>query len=118
MDELARLDAVGQAELVRRGAVSALELVDTAIARIERHNGALNAVIAPLFEQARTAARSQQVPDGPFRGVPFLLKDLGAQQVGQPYCLGNKALRDARHTSPADTALGARFRAAGLVTLG
>jgi amidase len=118
MDELAGLDAVGQAELVREGAVTPLELVDAAIARIERHNGALNAVITPLFDAARDAARSPSLPDGPFRGVPFLLKDLGAEQRGQPYFCGNKALREAGHTSPADTALGARFRAAGLITLG
>ena len=118
MDELAALDAVAQAELVRRRAVTALELVDAAIARIERHNQALNAVIAPLFEAARAAARSAALPDGPLRGVPFLLKDLGAQQEGQPYYCGNRALRDAGYRSPADTALGRRFRAAGLITLG
>ena len=118
MDELADLDAVAQAELVRKGAVTPLELVDAAIARIERHNGALNALITPLFDAARAAARSPSLPDGPFRGVPFLLKDLGAEQCGQPYYCGNKALREAGHTSPADTALGARFRAAGLITLG
>jgi amidase len=50
--------------------------------------------------------------------VPFLLKDLGAMQKGQPYYLGNRALRDADFRSPFDTPLGARFRAAGLITLG
>ena len=118
MDELAGLDAVAQAALVRRREVTPLQLVDAAIARIERHNVALNAVIAPLFEAARTAARSPALPDGPLRGVPFLLKDLGAQQQGQPYACGNRALRDIGYRSPADTALGARFRAAGLITLG
>jgi amidase len=118
MDELGVLDAVGQAELVRRRQVSPLELVDAAIARIERLNPRLNAVIAPLFDAARAAARSPHLPDGPFRGVPFLLKDLGAQQQGQPYWCGNGALRAAGYRSPADTALGARFRAAGLITLG
>jgi amidase len=117
-DELAGLDAVGQAALVRRGEVTPLELVDAAIARIERHNPVLNAVIAPLFDSARSAARAADLPDGPLRGVPFLLKDLGAQQQGQPYYCGNRALRDAGYRSPADTALGARFRAAGLITLG
>jgi amidase len=118
MDELATVDAVGQAELVRRRQVTPLELVDAAIARIERRNRALNAVIAPLFEDARAAARSPALPDGPLRGVPFLLKDLGAQQRGQPYWCGNGALRAIDHRAPADTALGARFRAAGLITLG
>ena len=118
MDEFAALDAVGQAELVRRRDVSPLVLVDAAIARIERHNPALNAVIAPLFDDARRAAQAPDLPDGPFRGVPFLLKDLGAQQRGQPYWCGTRVLRDVRYTSPADTVLGARFRAAGLITLG
>jgi amidase len=118
MDELAALDAVAQAGLVRRREVTSLELVDAAIARIERHNPALNAVIVPLFEAARAAARSPALPDGALRGVPFLLKDLGAQQEGQPYYCGNRALRDAGYRSPADTALGQRFRAAGLITLG
>jgi amidase len=118
MDELAGLDAVAQAALVRRRQVTSLELVDAAIARIERHNPALNAVIAPLFEDARNAARAPDLPDGPLRGVPFLLKDLGAQQRGQPYYCGNRALRDIDYRAPADTVLGARFRAAGLITLG
>ncbi|MGH7790594.1 MAG: amidase, partial [Candidatus Binatia bacterium] len=118
MDEWAWVDAVGQADLVRRGAVSPSELVAAAIARIERLNPALNAVIAPLFEAARAAAASPALPDGPLRGVPTLLKDLGAQQQGQPFACGNRAMRDAGYRSPADTLLGARLRAAGLITLG
>jgi amidase len=113
----ADLDACGQAELVRRGALAPSELVEAAIARIERLNPRLNAVIAPLFEQARAVAAAGP-PPGPFRGVPFLLKDLGVEQAGTPYCMGNRALRDAGFRSRADSALGARFRAAGLVTLG
>jgi amidase len=118
LNELATMDATAQAELVRRRELTPLELVDAAIARIERLNPKLNAVITPLFEEARAAAVSEELPDGPFRGVPFFLKDLGAMQKGQPYYLGNRALRDAGYKSPADTALGARFRAAGFVTLG
>ncbi len=117
-EELASLDAVAQAQLVRNGELSPLELVDAAIARIERWNPTLNAVVAPLFDEARAAARSPALPDGPFRGVPFLLKDIGAMQAGQPYWAGNRALRDAGYRAPRDCALGRRFRAAGLVTLG
>jgi len=73
---LGDLDATGQAELVRRGEVSALELVDDAIGKIERLNPTLNAVIHKHFERARTQTAGA-LPDGPFRGVPFLLKDLG-----------------------------------------
>jgi len=117
-DRLEILDACGQAELVRRGEASPSELVEAAIARIEATNPALNAVITPLFGEARAAAASPELPDGPFRGVPFLLKDLGIEQAGQPYCMGNRALHDAGHRSRADSPLGARFRAAGLVSLG
>lgn len=118
INELSTMDATAQAELVRRREVMPLELVDAAIARIERMNPILNAVITFLFEEARAAAISPDLPDGPFRGVPFLLKDIGAMQKGQPYYMGNRALRDAGYRSPEDTALGARFRAAGFITLG
>jgi amidase len=112
------MDATAQAELVRRRELTPLELVDAAIARIERVNPIINAVITPLFEEARKVAASPDLPDGSFRGVPFLLKDIGAMQRGQPYYMGNKALRDAGYRSPADTTLGARSRAAGFITLG
>jgi len=118
MSELSGMDATAQAELVRRRELTPLELVDAAIERIERVNPTLNAVITPIYEEAREAAVSRDLPDGPFRGVPFLLKDLGAMQKGQPYYGGNRALRDANFRSPFDTPLGARFRAAGFITLG
>jgi len=95
ISELAKMDATAQAELVRRQELTPLELVDAAITRIERVNHVLDAVITPLYEEARAVAVSRDLPDGPFCGVPFLLKDLGAMQKGQPYCLGNRALRDA-----------------------
>ena len=118
IDELSTMDATAQAELVRWCELTPLELVDAAIARIERLNPTINAVITPLFEEARKAAVSPELPDGPFRGVPFLLKDIGAMQKGQPYYAGNRALRDAGFRSPVDTPLGARFRTAGFITLG
>ena len=118
ISELSTMDATAQAELVRRRELTPLELVDAAIARIERVNPALNAVITPLYEEARAAAVSPDLPDGPFRGVPLLLKDIGAMQEGQPYYMGNRALRDAGFRSPFDTPLGARFRRAGFITVG
>ena len=118
INELSTMDATAQAELVRRRELTPLELVDAAITRIERVNPTLNAVITTLFEEARAAAASPDLPDGPFRGVPFLLKDIGAMQKGLPYYMGNRALRDAGYRSAEDTALGARFRAAGFITLG
>src|SRR5258708_38941400 len=118
VNELSAMDATAQAELVRRRELTPLELVDAAIARIERVNPAVNAVITPLFEDARAAAVSRDLPNGAFRGVPLLLKDLCAMQKGQPYYLGNRALRDLGFRAPFDMPLGARFRAAGFITLG
>jgi amidase len=73
--ELATLDATAQAALVREGEVSAAELVESAIERIERLNPELGAVVVPLYDQAR-AAVADGTPSGPFGGVPYLLKDL------------------------------------------
>ena len=115
--ELAGLDATAQAELVRDGETSAGELVEAAIAGIEEINPEINAVIHPLFEEGREAARGD-LPEGPFTGVPFLLKDLGAAFAGQPYHLGMQALKDAGFQAPFDTFLAERFRAAGFVTIG
>jgi amidase len=75
MDEILDLDGVAQAELVRRGEVTSLELVDAAIGRIERVNPKINAVIIPLFDKARALARGGSLPEGPLTGVPFLRKD-------------------------------------------
>jgi amidase len=115
--DLAELDAWEQAARVRRGEVTPAELVEEAIARIERIDPKIHALVSPLFDEARAAARAP-LPDGPFHGVPFLMKDLGATQQGQPYYAGNRALRDARYRAPHDTYLGARFRRAGLIALG
>jgi amidase len=81
MSDPASLDATGQAELVRKGEVTPAELVEAAIVRIEKLNPRLNAVVTPLFEKARAEAAGP-LPDGPFRGVPFLLKDLVAESPG------------------------------------
>ena len=115
--DLARLDATGQAELVRTGQASPTELVDAAIARIEAINPQLNAVIHERFEQARAEAAGE-LPDGPFRGVPFLLKDLEAHQAGEPHHGGLKVLAREGWTAPADDHLTRRVREAGLVVLG
>ena len=88
------VDATEQARLVRDREASPAELVDDAIARAERLNPQLNAVIHPLYEQAREAAAGS-LPDGPFRGVPFLLKDLCCYMKGAPVHEGMRALRDA-----------------------
>lgn len=116
-DELATLDATAQAELVRQKRISPRELVDAAIKRIERLNPQLNAVIHPLFEKARAQA-SAPLPDGPFRGVPFLLKDLDVSSAGDPFHCGMKFLRDLKWTETSDSYLVQKFRAAGLVVVG
>jgi len=117
-EEIAGLDATAQAELVRSGQVSAAELVESAIERIERLDPSLNAVIHKLYERARRTAAGP-LPDGPFRGVPFLIKDLGAgDSEGDPYHLGTRFLRDAGFKATSTSHLVDRFRAAGLVDVG
>jgi len=116
--DLSRLDATAQAELVRKGEASPRELVDAAINRIEKVNPAINAVITPLFEKARADAASRSLPNGPFQGVPFLLKDLGVWSAGDRYCAGMRFLRDLDWREPRDSFLAARYRAAGFVFVG
>ena len=115
MTDLARLDAIGQAELVRSGALSPAELVEAAIARIEALNPILNAVVTPLFEEARAAA-ARPLTDGPLAGVPFLLKDLGATLGGTRQTKGSRAFLG--HVSEDDSELVRRYRRAGLIVLG
>jgi amidase len=117
VSDFAEYDAIGQAELARTGQATPLELVDAAIARIERLNPLLNAVVAPTFEHARAAAsRPLENPASVLAGVPFLLKDLGATLAGTPQSKGSRAFRG--HVSDHDTELGRRQRAAGLIVLG
>jgi amidase len=111
------MDAVDQAALVKNGEVTPLELLDAAIERIERIDPALNAVVMRWFDHARDTARAD-LPAGPFRGVPFLLKDLYATYAGQTISNGNRALKNEKMISPTDTTLVSRYRAAGLVTAG
>jgi amidase len=115
---LATLDAVGQAELVRKGEVTPRELVAAAIARIEKLNSELNAVIHPTFEKALAQASAPDLPDGPLRGVPLLMKDLGGQTAGDPYHAGMRFLRDAAWRETDDSYFAAKLRAAGAVFLG
>ncbi len=109
------LDATGQAELVRQGEVSPSELVEAAIERIEATNPGLDAVIRTRYDQARAEAAGE-LPDGPFRGVPLLLKDLGCMVAGEVTAYGVGALRE--QTWPVTSYLAEQFRAAGFVVLG
>ncbi|HEY2386491.1 MAG TPA: amidase [Candidatus Binatia bacterium] len=116
MREIDWLDATAQAELVRKGDVSPRELVDHAIARIERLNPTLNAIIHPRFEKARAEADAPAA--GPFRGVPFLLKDILGMQAGEPYHMGLRRLRDLGVAIPIDSYFTQKIQAAGFVILG
>ena len=113
--EYAEHDGVGLAALVAGKEISPAELVEAAIERIERHNGALNAVVFKAYDEARAAAASD-LPAGPFRGVPFLIKDLGMAVAGWPRSCGSRYTRDL--VDQADGGLVARFRASGAVFLG
>jgi amidase len=113
--DYAEYDGLGLAELVRDGQVTPTELTEAAIERIERHDGVLNAVVHRAFEETRRCA-SGQLPDGPFRGVPFLVKDLGCPVAGMPRTSGSRFLRD--EVSGEDGELTRRYRAAGVVILG
>lgn len=117
-DETRWMDATEQARLVAAGEVTPAELLEAAIARIEESDSVLNAVVIKWFDHARSLAADPSLPNGPFRGVPFLLKDLYTSFAGQTLSNGNAALKQAGILDTADTTLVARFKAAGLVIAG
>lgn len=111
------LDATAQATLVRDGTVSATELVDLALARIEARNPALNAVIHRRDERARAEAAAVD-PSAPFAGVPMVLKDLMCELEDEPFHEGMRYLADLDYRAPADQTLARRFKEAGFVIVG
>ncbi|MBL7502158.1 amidase [Frankia sp. CNm7] len=115
--EVAAGDATAQAELVRRGDVTPAELVEAAARRIEALDPAVGALVHTRFEQALREAHGE-LPDGPFRGVPMVLKDAVQHSAGDPYQHGTRFLRDRTWVSPADSELTRRYRAAGFVIVG
>jgi len=115
MDELDKFDALGLAELVRKGDVTGEVLLDRAIARIEAVNPAINAVVLKHYDLAREQLRAT-APIGPFAGVPFLLKDLNVGLAGTVTTEGSRAFADAVATT--DTTLPRRAKAAGLTIFG
>jgi amidase len=115
LDELAFLDATAQAELVRQKEIKPIELVEAAIERIQRLNPTLNAVITPMYDLALEAAAGR-IPDGPFQGVPFLLKDLIAEYAGVRFTEGSAFLQN--YISDHDTELVVRIKNSGLVICG
>jgi Asp-tRNA(Asn)/Glu-tRNA(Gln) amidotransferase A subunit family amidase len=108
-------DALGLAELVRRGEVTPMELLDAAIERVEARNPALNAVVMPMYAEARSRIRSG-LPLGPLRGVPFLIKDLGLCYKGFATTFGSRLYADA--VADHHSTLVNRYLKAGLVIFG
>lgn len=115
IEDYANYDGLGLAELVRAGEVTPLELVESAIEASARINPALNAICHDLSERARTAAKRAPT-SGPFAGVPFLLKDIGAQMQDTPHECGSRYLEGVVSTH--DSTLTTRFHATGLITFG
>ena len=115
--ELARLDATAQADLVRTGQITPVELVEAAIRRVEAVDGEINAVIHRRFEEA-IAEASDGLPEGPFHGVPITLKDLWPSSAGDPFHQGVRGMLDADYRHPADSNLVQRYREAGFVIIG
>jgi amidase len=112
MKNYADYDGLGLAELVRNRDVTPSELLEAAIERIERHNPKLNAVVYKAYDEARAVAKGA-LPDGPFKGVPFLIKDLGLRVKGWPRTSGSRfATVDA---DADDSELVTRYRATGAV---
>jgi len=109
--EYAALDAVGLAAALRRGEVSATEVLDVARAAVEELNPRLNGLALPLFDEPLTYEAN-----GPFAGVPFLIKDDGPTAEGVPFTVGSRHFRGA--VAPCDDGIMERFRAAGLATIG
>ncbi len=116
--ELTSLDATDQAALVQRGDITPLELVEAAIGRAERLGKDLNAIIHPSFERARERAASGDLPEGPFRGVPFAMKDIGGEEAGEPMHAGLRCAKEAGWKSSFDAGFTQKTRAAGLVSIG
>jgi amidase len=114
MDDYAEYDGVGLADLVRRREVTPGELIDAAIARIQRHNPQINAVVYEAFDEARASADA--LPEGPFRGAPFLVKDLLIAVARWPRTSGSRFCRGV--VDAADSGLMRRYRGSGVATLG
>ncbi len=108
-------DATALARMVATGAVSAEELLDEALGRVAALNPELNAVTLVQEDVARRSIR-EGLPEGPFRGVPFLLKDLGAEAIDFPSHSGSNLFRDTRYSY--DSTIFERMRATGVVTFG
>src|SRR5262249_48567384 len=113
--EFGQFDALGLADLVRQRQVTAEELLEAAIARVEARNPTVNAVVHKLYDYGRQAIAAG-LPDGPFTGVPFLLKDLSASLAGTPTTRACRYFADA--VPAEDSEHVKRLKRAGLVIFG
>ena len=114
-EAFSNMDALGLAELVKKNEVSPMELLDEAIAGCGKINPQINAVIRPMYDEAKAQIEAG-LSDGPFKGVPFLLKDLQASYAGVPTTAGHARL--ALFPAMADSELVKRQKQAGLVIFG
>ncbi len=115
MRDYANYDGLGLAELVRKRDVTPSELLEAAIERIERHDPKLNAVTYKAFDEARAVAAGA-LPEGPFKGVPFLIKDLGVRVKGWPRTSASRFAKVDADSE--DSELTKRYRASGTVLVG
>ena len=113
--EYDQYDGLGLAKLVRGKKISPSELCEEAISRIEKLNPIINAVINPMFDIGRDAAK-KPLPEGPFTGVPFLLKDLISAYAGVKLTWGCRAYKD--YVPGYDSEMVKRFKKTGLIALG
>jgi amidase len=113
--EYEHYDALGLADLVRRRQVTAEELLEAAMARVEARNPQVNAVVMKLYDHGRQAIAAG-LPDGPLTGVPFLLKDLSAALAGVPTTRACKFFADA--VPAEDSEQVKRLKRSGLVIFG
>ena len=115
MDEFATADATALAALVAARQVSPEALLDLALDAVKRLNPALNAVVLVQEAVARRAI-ADGLPTGPFRGVPFLIKDLGCEAREFPSHNGSRLFANTHYSH--DSAIFGRMRATGVVTFG
>ena len=109
------LDATAQAELILQGEVEISGLIEAVIERIERINPSINAVVTPMFDEVRGTI-AKKLPEGPFTGVPFLLKDALAYYEGVRMTAGSNLLKE--FVAFYDSELVIRHKKAGLVIMG
>ncbi len=114
-EEYENYDAVGLADLVRRKEIAAEEVLEAAISRAEARNPALNAIVMELYDFGRQAI-ADGLPDGPLKGAPYLIKDLGAAIAGFPTTGGSRFMADVVPDADSETVI--RLKAAGLAIFG